>query len=494
MQTFYIIIQKNLKAKNIFLIDAEANLFGFWKNVFESELHSEKLILDGDNIDNLSVNECNRIFNTNNITKQSFYFMISATYNKLKDPYYAKRIAKVKYNELDKIMSNIFISTDVKEKFLYIFGKSQKMYHAFSRLAFIYKYNKANIKVKSDLYMNDILPDQNNTITIFQNDAKYIFIIQDLIKIIHTALTNAPGFFIDSLACKNPYTNIPFNRSTLYHIYFQMKSKLYVVPDLIHRFFLANFNRVVFKLDNETLIKEHVFKNYIKNTPPETICIDIRTMLKEHRFTKKLYIDEEFPEKKLVEIFSPYLELYYQTVYCHSTEKIYLNKDILYKKLQGFYFHNKCFGRKTFTKEYKLGRTRPKYIWGFNQIHMPFNKIQIKTWENLHEDWSLINPDFNEIEDEDNDTEDNDTEDNDAVNDNDHDSNAEDDSQSVNTVEESNNNSVLNENNENNDEEDDEEIVSYIAAIELEIPGDNSIESDDNNNFFNYDSETDSIS
>ena len=60
--------------------------------------------------------------------------------------------------------------------------------------------------------------------------------------IINNALSNSPDFFSVPLVIKNPYNNVPFNKSTLYNIYFNIMSKTYIVSELIHKFFLTNFD------------------------------------------------------------------------------------------------------------------------------------------------------------------------------------------------------------------------------------------------------------
>lgn len=489
MQTFYRIIQTILKAKNIFFPSKQDDGFMFWKNVFQCEQHDANLIFYNNTTVNISTNEYNNMINTNNLTKQAFYFMISSIDKKIQIPYYSNRKIKAKFFELNNALNNMFISKEVKNQILNIFCKCQKTYYGFLRLAFVYKYKKAKMQMTCDLYMNGILENQQNSVVIFQNNAKYTFIVQDLIKIIDNALTNAPSFFLDPLQCKNPYTNIPFNRAILYYIYFQIKSRICVVPELFHRFFLCNFNIVKFKLDNETFIKEIVFKNYIKNTSCEILCNDIRVMLEENRYTKKLLIDDIFPEKKLVEIFAPYLELYYQSIYFCAEEKKYLVKDILCKKLDEFYKNNKLFGRKVFTKVFKLGTgIGRKYTLGFNEFYIPFSQIKIKTWENMDEDWSLINQDFanncsddeddNEITPIENENNDNDNQDSSPL------SNESSINESINSLQDSQNDE---ENNDNN------MLINNIITAELEIE-EELWEDNPENNFFSYDSETDSTS
>ena len=51
---------------------------------------------------------------------------------------------------LDEI-NNMFLTEEQKEDFINIFCKIQKTYFAFSRFAYMYKYNRANIVVDFDL-------------------------------------------------------------------------------------------------------------------------------------------------------------------------------------------------------------------------------------------------------------------------------------------------------------------------------------------------------
>ena len=66
----------------------------------------------------------------------------------------------------------------------------------------------------------DQLVNDKNEFCLFQENNKYLFTIQDLIKIIHNSIANTSNFFNNPLAIKNPYNNMLINKSTLYNIYF----------------------------------------------------------------------------------------------------------------------------------------------------------------------------------------------------------------------------------------------------------------------------------
>jgi hypothetical protein len=179
--------------------------------------------------------------------------------------------------------------------------------------------------------------------------------------------------------------------------------------------------------------------------------------------------------------------------------------------------------------------THRKYTTSFNDFYTPFSQIKIKTWENMDEDWSFINEDFNNNDDmsidtgEDDDDDDNDNDhandnadDDDEDDDNDNDDDDDEDEDEDDNDDNNNNNNMYNNllddqessplsnvtsisesiNNlhdaQSNQEESDEDnydqaLINTVVAIELEITEDSQ---EDNlaNNFFNYESDTDSIS
>jgi hypothetical protein len=109
--------------------------------------------------------------------------------------------------------------------------------------------------------MNPIQPNVKNVLVLLQNKTKYVFHIRELISTMDTSLTNTSHFFSDPIAYKNPYTNMPFNKSNLYNIYFAVKSTNYIMPILLQKYFLCDFNLSIFASQNEYLVNEEYLEN-----------------------------------------------------------------------------------------------------------------------------------------------------------------------------------------------------------------------------------------
>jgi hypothetical protein len=220
-----------------------------------------------------------------------------------------------------------------------------------NRLLYRYKYKRAPIAIENDLSLTKINESNKNAITILQNNQKYLFTLFDLKKIIDTSLSNSPYHFSHPLPIKNPYNNLPFEKSVLYNMYFFMKKSDFVIPTLFHLYFLSNFNLSKFQDENEVLIQKVHLKQYLHNLSAKEIKAEIIHMLKQNKYTKKIKIDAEFPNDKLIEIFKPYLELYYTQHYSIDMNARILAKNELYLKLKDFYNFNPIFGRKTISKK-----------------------------------------------------------------------------------------------------------------------------------------------
>ena len=161
-----------------------------------------------------------------------------------------------KFTFLKDSLNNIFISEQIREEALNYFCRIQKIYNVFSRLAYNYKYKKAKIIIDSDLIMNPINENDKFTFCLFQNNYKYLFNIHELIKIINNSIANSCHFFYNPLQIKNPYNNIVLNKSTLYNIYFFIKMKTLITPEIFYYFFKANFNINNFVKDYQHVLRD----------------------------------------------------------------------------------------------------------------------------------------------------------------------------------------------------------------------------------------------
>ena len=240
-----------------------------------------------------------------------------------------------------------------RDEFIDFFCKIQKTYHSFSRLAFIYKYKKSAMSVTTDIGLNDITINDKNILCIYNVNSRYLFNINDLLKIITTSLTNSYMFFSQPLPSKNPYNNLPFTKSNLYNMYFFLKFKTNIYNDLFVKFFHCDFNLTTFYHKYEYLLRQYILDNFIKNSTEDVVIQEIKKMINlfNKKTTKKILINDEFPKKRLIKIMKPYLMLYLQSYY--SFVQIIKNNAIvlLQDKLKKFQKFNPKFGRKI----YKLG-------------------------------------------------------------------------------------------------------------------------------------------
>ena len=287
---------------------------------------------------------------------------------------YHYRIANAKFLALNEYINNYFYSKEIKEKLFNIFYKAQKCYHAFSRLAYIYKFKKYKIVVSEDLSLNPLDTKHRNTFILLDNNSKFFFSLNDLISIIETAIGNSPNFFADPIWPENPYNKQKLKPSTLYNIYFKMKESGRLLSSLFHFFFLENFQLSNFSEKYEAYIRENSIKRFIFNSPYTSLFIPTLKMLKNNKYTKLLKIHDDFPKDKLVDIFRPFLYYYYIYNYdIKGSTKIYSYKLILNQKLKKFYQFNKSFGRKNISFNLNFTQTKTK----FNTNHIGFYQIPV---------------------------------------------------------------------------------------------------------------------
>lgn len=281
-----------------------------------------------------------------------------------------------KFIYIDQVMKNIFYNQEIKDDFCDIYNKIQKTYNIFTKISRIYKKNK--IVVDTDLCMNKINEGDSNIICILQNGNKYLFNICEILKIIDSSLINSQYFFSIPLNIKNPYNNIPFNKSTLYNIYFFVKFNTYHYDELLIKFFNTNFNINVFTKRHEHVLREYIISNYVTKSSDGILYEDILEMISYSNsciVKNQINIHEEFPIKKLVKIMKPYLYLW--TISLHSL--IPINKTLSYDrfchKIMKFNKFNPHFGRRLIKINHVyINKTHKKMVQveEFNDRHPKF--------------------------------------------------------------------------------------------------------------------------
>jgi hypothetical protein len=352
MNTFSIISQYLLNnSKEIFIQKKDLTISNeekheFWKFIFSKELHITPDI-------------------TSRVVNVLFYMYITkgGTYE-----------TKNKFTFLNESIENLFCNDAIRELFFYKFYRAQSIYHLLSRAAYRYKYRKYKVKVDRDIFLNQITETQRNTITILQNGYKYRFTLTDIINIINTCLGNTEFFFASPREIKNPYNNMPFSKAILYNIYFTIKASNFIMPQLFQAFFMENFNMAEYTLNNESIIRECSIKRHLETCSPQTLSSDIRGMLQNNFYGNKLKIDCEFPKDILVQIFKPYLHLYYLGNYAVDYAKRILKQDELDERIKAFFKYNRLFGRKNIEIKRDFLTKKRTLITCFNMKYLPFKK------------------------------------------------------------------------------------------------------------------------
>jgi len=198
---------------------------------------------------------------------------------KKNNPFY-----KQKFIFFKKIINSFYIKDQREEDVINYFNKIQRTYNALNRFAFLYKFKKAKIIVNTDMILNEIKENDKNVICIYHENAKYLFKLFDLLKIINMSLIHSQNFFADPLCIKNPYNNLPFGKNILYYIHYFLTEKsrfFYKIKDtdLFLKFHSCQFNLTEFLNKYEYLLREKTIINYVKNTINDDLYKDIMNMI-----------------------------------------------------------------------------------------------------------------------------------------------------------------------------------------------------------------------
>lgn len=254
-----------------------------------------------------------------------------------------------KFQNFKNIINNDFYNKEQKDSFIQLFQKTQKIYKQFCRLAYLWKWKKAKCNITHDLYMTPITCDKYYVLPILQDGIKYLFSKNDLINIINNSLAHSPYIYAEPLSIKNPYNNLPFDKSNLYNIYFFMKANFFTLPPIFHEYFMCNFHLKIFRDNNECLIRNIYIEKRL-NSNNNDLVKNIHNMINSYNESKfnnmKISIDTNFPSDILIKAMKPYLKLYYTKNYSLDiTEKNKCTNDLNYYLYQ-FKQKHPSFGRK----------------------------------------------------------------------------------------------------------------------------------------------------
>lgn len=242
-----------------------------------------------------------------------------------------------------KYIESVFTSDEDRESFLDFFNKIQKTYWAFNRFATYIKKSKYVLNVNHDMFLTPISSKQRNVFCYYENKYIYLFTLQDLSRIIISAICHSTHFYPEPLLPKNPYSGLTFSTSDLYNIYFKMKESLLNVPTVIHQYFLSNFDIKSFKNKNEVIIRNIYINQFIQNEDPDEVVEYIYDMLSPY---KQLQIDIDFPNSILIDTFKHILIYYLRYKYSHDNSRRQYNYLCVRSRILEIIKNTPGFGRK----------------------------------------------------------------------------------------------------------------------------------------------------
>jgi hypothetical protein len=274
---------------------------------------------------------------------------------------------------LNDTESNPLYSSKIRDKIRDLYFKTHRIVNTLHRFIRTWKRKRAKVQVNFDLYMTPLVLNHRHTFPLYQSGSLYLFSLRDLSNLIVTSITHhnvITDYNLDYFpkVIKNPYNNIPLTKSDLYNIYFQMKSAFVNVNEMIHRFFMCEFNIYQFAKENRTEIERIGVRTLLKNMSKPTLVQNARSMFLKyttrysHRKTIKFKyppIHADFPADILIQKLRPYLELYFLTQYTIRGEEEY--EPLLKCGMRDLIRYNPQFGQPIYTTTVDT----PKTIIGF---------------------------------------------------------------------------------------------------------------------------------
>ena len=304
-----------------------------------------------------------------------------------------------KYENLQKINDNMFLSDKHKTDFMELFSRSQKTYLALNRLAFIWKYKKAVEGNSMDMMMNDIHRGERGVVEVYQAGSIFLFRTQEVNRIVENSICDNEYMFASPKPVKNPFNNLPFTKANLYTMYFGI-DKMYVtkMPIIFYKYFLSGFNLKEFYEQNHALIRDKGIQDYLKNSDDDDLYDDIFDMLDYVKSYSKRRISFDISDECckccIVKIMKPYLKLY--LVHKHSLNKYEIKQSFynLRYKLFKLFDYNPTFGRKIMVRQH-IGLDNKVNFKTTYRLDHPSNKVTFDKdkYDEQHLDISFVDQD-----------------------------------------------------------------------------------------------------
>lgn len=212
---------------------------------------------------------------------------------------------------------NPFLTSAMRDQLNSVYFCLRKCRRGFQRLVQHWRFRRAPVQIRTDLFLNDIDVAAPTTFALLQQNHLYYFTLQNLTHMIKDAMLYGHLFFAEPRMVKNPYNNLPLTKSDMYNIYFAVREQYVRVPEILDRLFAVEFDVYLFKRKNYPWLRNQAIARSLRESSASTIRQVVEQMFHDYgvHSNNPVNIDPGYPIKQLMEEMVHYLELYYRVQY-----------------------------------------------------------------------------------------------------------------------------------------------------------------------------------